>query len=182
MGGRFVVRFRPYERFYIEDVGVIRNRTQLASDFRSNIRTHATTFNFQFQPAWTVFAGFSYDSYFSSNYASFLRGPAPITNLSIRNQTVSRVWQGGVRATPIEHLELTFTGNFVRATGVGEFAGEPPWYGPLTFPYATAVVSYDVPRMGRLGIQLQRSYYSEEIVTSNNFGANLLTILYTRSF
>ena len=182
VGGRYVVRFRPYQPFYIEYTGVIRNRTQLASDFRSTIRTNAATFNFQFDPAWTVFAGLSYDSYFSSNFVNFLRGPAPFTNLSLLNQTVSRVWQGGVRGRPTEHLELSFTGNFVRTNGVSEFAGEAPWYGGTTFPYATAVVSYDVQRVGRLGIQLQRSYYAEDIVPTNNFSANLLSILYTRSF
>ena len=119
---------------------------------------------------------------FASNYISFLRGTAPFTNLALRDQTVNRVWQGGVRANPTKRLGITFTGNFVRSTGFGEIAGEPPLYGPMTFPYATGSIYYDVPRVGRWAVQLQRTYYIDQIVTSNNFGAKLLTILYTRNF
>ena len=70
----------------------------------------------------------------------------------------------------------------MRSTGFGEIAGEPPLYGPMSFPYATGALFYDFPRLGRMTLQLQRTYYVEQIVTSNNFSANLLTILYTRSF
>jgi hypothetical protein len=83
---------------------------------------------------------------------------------------------------PTARLGATFTGNFVRSTGVGEIFGERPLYGPMTFPYATGSLFYDFPKFGRLTMQLQRTYYVEQIVTSNNFSANLLTILYTRSF
>ncbi len=182
VGGRFIVRYRPFEHFYVEDTGVFRNRTLLASDFRSTVRSNATTANYEWNEKLTVFAGFSYDSYFASNYVSFLRGTAPFTNLALRDQTVNRVWQGGVRGNPTKRLGITFTGNFVRSTGFGEIAGEKPLYGPMTFPYTTGTIYYDVPRVGRWTLQLQRTYYVEQIVTSNNFGAKLLSILYTRNF
>jgi hypothetical protein len=43
-------------------------------------------------------------------------------------------------------------------------------------------VSYDFPRAGKLSIDLQRTYYAQQIVTVNNFSANLLTIRWTRDF
>jgi hypothetical protein len=33
-----------------------------------------------------------------------------------------------------------------------------------------------------MGLQLQRTYYLEEIVPANNFSANLLAVTWTRSF
>jgi hypothetical protein len=182
IGARFVVRYRPTERFFLEDTAIVRNRRLLATDFRSNVRSNAFTANYEFSERYTVFAGFSYDSMYAANFVNFLRGTAPISNVSLRDQTVSRVWQGGLRLQPVERLGIDFSGNFVRVTGVGEIAGEAPLYGPTSFPYATGSVYYDLPRMGRLTVQLQRTYYIEDIVRGNNFSANLLAIALTRSF
>ena len=38
------------------------------------------------------------------------------------------------------------------------------------------------PRLGRLSVDLQRSYYLEEIIRANDFQSNLLTIRWTRDF
>ena len=181
-GGRFVVRVRPTDKFYIEDTAIVRNRKLLDTDYRSTIRSNATTLNYEFSERLTAFAGFSYDSFFAADFVNFLRGTAPITNVALRDQTVDRVWQGGVRLSPVHRLGINFTGNYVRATGLGEIAGETPLYGPMKFPYATGSIYYDVPKLGRLTAQLQRTYYSEQIVPGNNFGAKLLTIAWTRSF
>jgi hypothetical protein len=182
IGARFVLRYQPWEHFYIEDSAVVRNRKLLATDYRSTIRSNAFTANYDLNERYTVFAGFSYDSLFASNFVNFLRGAAPFTNLALRDQTVSRVWQGGLRAEPFRNFGITFSGNYVRSTGFGEIAGEAPLYGPMTFPYATGSIYYTVPRIGRFTAQLQRTYYIEEIVPGNNFGAKLLTIALTRSF
>jgi len=182
VGGRFSVRFRPADKFYLEDSGVARNRTLLQTDYHSTIRSNATSANYEFNERLTVSAGFSYDSLIASGLVNFLRGPAPFTNLALRDQTVDRVWQGGIQAKPIKRLGFTFTGNFVRSTGLGTIAGEAPLYGPLSFPYATGSIYYDFLRIGRLTAQLQRTYYSEQIVPGNNFSANLLTIAWMRSF
>jgi len=182
IGGRFVVRFRPTEKFYIEDTAIVRNRKLIDTDYRSTIRSNAATATYEFAERFSVFAGVSYDSFFASDFVSFLRGPAPFTDLALRDQTVDRVWQGGLRASPVKRLGITFTGNFVRSTGLGTIAGEAPLYGPLSFPYATGSIYYDFLRIGRLTAQLQRTYYSEQIVPGNNFSANLLTIAWMRSF
>jgi hypothetical protein len=182
IGGRFVVRFRPFEKFYLEDTGVFRNRELIDTDFKSTIRSNAVMATYEFDDRYSGYAGFRYDSMLASNFVNFLRGTAPFTNVALRDQTVDRVWQLGVRARPVPRLELNFTGNYARTTGVGQIAGELPLYGPIKYPYATGSISYDAPRAGRLILQLSRSYYIEQIVPGNNFSANLLTIAWRRDF
>ena len=182
VGGRFMVRVRPTEKFYLEDSAIVRNRKLLDTDYHSTVRSNAFTANYEFNQKFTVFAGFSYDSLFASDFVSFLRGTAPITNLALRDQTVNRVWQGGLKAEPFHRMGINITGNYVRTTGMGEIAGEIPLYGPVKFPYATGSIYYDFPQLGRLTLQLQRTYYVEQIVPGNNFGANLLIIAWTHGF
>lgn len=182
VGGRLVVRVRPIDKFYIDDAVIVRNRKLIDTDYHNTVRSNAITATYEFNERLSGFAGFSYDSFFASDFVSFLRGPAPFTDLALRDQTVDRVWQGGIRVSPVQRLEISFSGNYVRATGSGEIAGEAPLYGPMSFPYATGSVGYDLPRFGRLMAQLQRTYYIEQIVPGNNFGAKLLLIAWTRSF
>jgi hypothetical protein len=177
-----VVRFHPTEKLYFDDTVIVRDRELLQSDFHSTVRSNAFSANYEFDPRLTVFAGFSYDSLFASNYVNFLRGTAPFTNVSLRDQTVERLWHGGLRVIPLPRLAVSFSGNFIRVTGVGEIAGEAPVYGPMTFPYASGSLSYDFPKLGRLTAQLQRTYYTEQIVTANNFSANMLVIAWTKTF
>jgi len=182
VGGRLVVRVRPIDKFYIDDAVIVRNRKLIDTDYHNTVRSNAITATYEFNERLSGFAGFSYDSFFASDFVSFLRGPAPFTDLALRDQTVDRVWQGGIRVSPVQRLEISLSGNYVRATGSGEIAGEAPLYGPMSFPYATGSVGYDLPRFGRLTAQLQRTYYIEQIVPGNNFGAKLLLIAWTRSF
>ena len=182
VGGRFIVRVRPTDKFHIEDTAIVRNRKLLDTDYRNTVRSNAFTATYEFNPKYSVFAGFSYDSLFASGSVTFLRGPAPIANLALRDQTVNRVWQGGLKLEPMRRLGISITGNYVRSTGSGEIAGELPLYGPVKFPYATGSIYYDVPQLGRLTVQVQRTYYVEQIVPGNNFGANLVTIAWTRGF
>ncbi|MEQ1947792.1 MAG: hypothetical protein ABL995_11420 [Bryobacteraceae bacterium] len=183
-GGRVVIRFKPIERVYLENATIVRNRELLTTDYHNTIRSNASTLNFDVTQKLAVYAGFSYDSYYAANYVNFLRGPAgsPFTNIALRDQTVDRVWSGGIRTTPVKNLGINFTGNYVRVTGVGEIAGEAPMYGPMSFPYATGSIFYDFPKLGRLTAQLQRTYYIEQIVPGNNFGAKILTLAWTKSF
>ncbi len=46
----------------------------------------------------------------------------------------------------------------------------------------TGTVYVNFPNAGRLSVDLQRTYYIEQIITANNFQANLLTIRWTRDF
>jgi hypothetical protein len=182
VGGRIIVRVRPTDKFYIEDSAIVRNRKLLDTAYRSTVRSNAVTLTYEFNPKFSVFGGFSYDSFFASDFVNFLRGPVPFTDLALRDQTVNRVWQGGLKVEPMRRLGISITGNYVRSTGMGEIAGELPLYGPMKFPYATGSIYYDVPQLGRLTVQLQRTYYVEQIVPGNNFSANLVTIAWTRGF
>jgi hypothetical protein len=178
---RAVMRYRPLDRLTIEDNFVWRNRKLTDSDFRNNIRSNAATVSWAWSDKFSTYAGFSYDSYLATTSVTFVRGTAPL-NATWRDQTINRVWQAGVSAQPFAGFGFSLTGNFVRTTGMGEISGEPPTFGPLTFPYGTGSVYYDFPKFGRLGADLQRTYYREEIVPGNNFQANLLTIRWTRGF
>jgi hypothetical protein len=46
----------------------------------------------------------------------------------------------------------------------------------------TGTVYFNFPKAGRLSIDLQRTYYTEQLVPVNNYSANLLTLRWTRSF
>ena len=146
------------------------------------MRTNSGTVNYDIHPKVAIYAGFSYDSFYSSDFANFLRGTAPITNLAIIDQTVNRIWTGGLRIEHVKRFGLNFSGNFVRTTGSAQIAGEPPNYGPQSFPYASGALFYDFPRWGRMTAQLQRTYLLEQIIPGNNFSANMLTIAWTRAF
>jgi hypothetical protein len=130
---------------------------------------------------FSIFGGFSYLSYFAEGDIVYARGAPPLNDF-LRDQETNRVWQGGVEAKASKRLGLRLSGNFDRSTGVGAISGEPPAYGPLTWPLVTGTIYYSFPRAGRLSIDLQRTYYSEQIVTGNNFQANLLTLRWTRDF
>jgi hypothetical protein len=87
-----------------------------------------------------------------------------------------------VDVKPTKRFEARISGNYDRSSFVGEITGEPPAYGPVTWPLLTGTVSYDFPKAGRLSVDLQRTYYVQQIVTANNFSANLLMIRWTRDF
>ncbi len=103
------------------------------------------------------------------------------------------MWSGGIDAKPSKRVGFRLSGNFDRSSGVGAIRGvppantpatynEPPAYGPLTWPLITGTAYYDLPIAGQIAVDLQRTYYSEKIVTVNNFSANLLTIRWTKAF
>ena len=182
VGSRFTARYHPFAKFWLDNNTTIRDSKQLDASYESTVRTNATTATWDFSDRLSGFGGFSYDSFFASGTVSFLRGTAPITNLTLLDQTVDRVWQGGIRAVPTKRVTLEFSGNYVRVTGLGQVQGEAPLYGPMKFPYAAGSLSYDVPQVGKLIVQLQRAYYTEQIVPGNNFSSNILLIAWKRSF
>ncbi len=181
VGGRLTVRYRPFDKVYIEDSLIVRNRTLLTTDYHSNVRANSGTINYDIHPKASLYAGFSYDSMYMTDFVSFLRGTAPLTD-TIVDQEVDRVWTGGLRLENIKRFGFNFSGNFVRTTGLAQITGELPNYGPQSFPYASGSLFYDFPRWGRMTIKLQRTYLLEQIVTGNNFSANMLTIAWTRAF
>jgi hypothetical protein len=161
-------------------------------NFRNNVHANAITVSYSMGDRFSIFGGFSYDSYYAQGNVVYVRGTAPITDF-LRDQEVNRVWSGGIEGKPTKRSGLRLSGNFDRSSGVGAITGlpaaatpatynEPPAYGPVTWPLVTGTVYYDIPRAGRLAVDLQRTYYIEEIVTVNNYSANLLTIRWTKGF
>jgi hypothetical protein len=181
VGGHLVARVQFTPKLSFEDDINLMNTKLIDTNYTSNVHSNAATFSYALNNRFSIFGGFSYLSYFSQGNIVYARGTAPLTDL-LNDQELNRVWQGGVEAKPTKHLGLRLSGNFDRSTGVGAISGEPPAYGPLTWPLVTGTVYYSLPKAGRLSIDLQRTYYSEQIVTGNNFQANLLTIRWTRDF
>jgi hypothetical protein len=181
IGTRWVFRYRINSKLSIENNLAIRNRKLLNTDFHNTMRLNATTISYAMNERFSAFAGFSYDSFFATNSVTFLRGTPPL-NTAWRDQTVNRLWQLGLSAQPTRRFGFSFSGNFVRSTGLGEITGELPRFGPLTFPMATATLHYDLQRAGRIAVDLQRCYYYEQIVRGNDFSANLLTLRWTAVF
>ena len=88
-----------------------------------------------------MFGGFSYDSYYAQGNILYMRGTAPLSDF-LRDQEVNRVWSGGIEAKPTKRMGLRLTGNFDRSSGVGAIScGEPPAYGPLTWPLVTGTLT-----------------------------------------
>lgn len=177
----FVVRIHPIEKLTIEDEVSIANSKLLVTDFQNNIRSNAITVSYSLGERFSVFGGFSYDSYFAQGNILYARGTAPLADI-LRDQELDRVLSGGVEVKPTKRFGLRLSGNFDRSSGVGAITGEPPAYGPSVSPLVTGTGYYNFPVVGQLAIDLQRTYYDEQIITVNNFSANLLTIRWTKGF
>ncbi|HTC64278.1 MAG TPA: MtrB/PioB family outer membrane beta-barrel protein [Candidatus Saccharimonadales bacterium] len=177
----FVVRVHPLEKLTVEDEVSIVNNKLLVTNFQNNIRSNAITVSYSLRERFSVFGGFSYDSYLAQGNILYARGTPPLSD-SLRDQELNRVWSGGIEAKPAKRIGLRLTGNFDRSSGVGAISGEPPAYGPSVSPLVTGTAFYEFPVVGQLGVDLQRAYYDEQIVTVNNFSANILTIRWTKAF
>ncbi|MBI4167091.1 MAG: hypothetical protein HY508_15300 [Acidobacteria bacterium] len=191
VGGRVVFRFRPTDKITVEDNLVLRNRKFLETDFKNNIHINSFNIAYDMNEHFGIFGGFSYDSWFATARVEFQRGtPPPQQTCSVaspcivtwHDQTINRVWSAGLSVKPAKQMGFNFSGNFVRTTGAGEISGELPYYGPMTWPMATGTLWYDFPKAGRLSIDLQRTYYLEEIIRGNDFNASILAIRWTRDF
>ena len=169
------------DRLALDDEVNIVNQKLLDTNFHGKIRQNSTVLTFALNDRYSVFAGFTYDDEFVSGDIVYVRGTTPLVN-SLRDQALNRVWQAGLEAKPLRYLGFRFSGNFDRTTGLGAETGQKPAYGPVTWPLATGTVYVDFPKAGRLSLDLQRTYYIQQILTGNNFSANLLAIRWTRNF
>ncbi len=181
VAGHVIMRFQPFKKVSLQDDLNVTNDKLIDSSFQDNIRSNTVTLSYALNDRFSVFGGFTYDSIFAAGDIVYARGTAPLDDF-LRDQEVDRVIQAGVEAKPSKYFGLQLTGNFDRSTGLGEISGEPPAYGPLTWPLVTGTVYVNFPKAGRLSVDLQRTYYIEQIITANNFQANLLTIRWTRDF
>jgi len=178
---RLVAHYQPIQKVTFENNLKIRNAEYTTTEYENKIRANSTTVRYAPHDRFAVFGTFTYDSFLATARINFIRGTAPLI-ATWRDQTINRLWQGGFEARPIDRLSVMFTGNYDRTTGAGEISGEPPAFGPLRWPFVTGTVSYEFPNAGRLSLDLQRTYYIEEIMRGDNFSANILGIRWTKDF
>jgi len=181
VAGHLSARFELLPNLSIEDNLRVVTSELIDANYENRIRSNSVMIFYALNERFSAFTGLTYDSYFAQGDIVYARGAAPLTS-TIRDQEINRIWQAGIDAKPLPYLGFRASANYVRLTGVGEILGEPPAYGPLTWPMITGTVYVEHPKLGRLSLDLQRTYYVEELVTANNFSANLLTIRYTRGF
>ncbi len=150
----------------------------LDADYHDRMQANATLLNYRVNDQLSLYGGFSYDGILAQGDIAFRATPE-----SLRDQEIDHVWQAGAQWQPLEQFGLQLTGNWDHTSGVGAITNDlPPAYGPVTWPYATGTVFYDFPVIGKLSADLTRTYYIEQIVTGNNFGATLFTLRWTHSF
>jgi hypothetical protein len=178
---RFTGRFALNRKLRIENNSYFRNGRYTTTEFENSFRSSGMTVTYDVIRPVALFGGFTYDSFFATAAVTFLRGTAPL-NTTWRDQTVNRIWQAGIDASPVAGLELRIAGNYLRTTGSGEISGERPISGPLTWPMFNGTASYNFPRIGRLALDLQRTYYIEELMTGDNFGAGILSLRWSKDF
>ena len=177
---RWVARYQPTVRFSLENSSIVRNAEYTTTDYKNRVRLNSTVLRYAFHQT-------------ESLWRVYLR-QLPVhgrRHLPARDTTAGRHMAGpehqpgleaGIEATPIPRLEFRLSGNYVRTTGVGEISLEPPVFGPVRWPLVTGTVSFNLPKAGQLSLDLQRTYYIEEIVRDSNFSANILGIRWTVDF
>jgi len=156
------------------------NQKLLAVQYHAKVQNNSIMLNYTYNPKYSLFAGFTYDNEFASGIITYQR--SVVFTDTLRDQALNRIWQAGLAAQPSKYFGFRFTGNYLRTTGLGQESGISPVYGPLTSPYATGTVYFNFPKAGTLSVDLQRTYYIQQIITVNNFSANMLTIRWTRDF
>ena len=183
--GRVVANAHLTSKFTLSDEIYTVSQRLLETQFEGKVQSNATMLTYTFSPKYSVFGGFTYDNELATGIIAYQRGvPVAGTPFPLRDQALNRVWQGGLAAEPVKYFGISFTGNFVRTTGQGEEGGISPVYGPLTWPLGTGTVYFNIPGAGRLSVDLQRTYYTQQLypISANNFGANILMIRWTRDF
>jgi hypothetical protein len=181
LDGRVVLSFHPTPSLSVDDEVNLLSQRLLDTNFHNKVYSNSTVLTWAPRERFSFFGGFTYDNEIAQGDIVYVRGTPPLSDF-LRDQDLNHVWEGGIEAKPLRYVGFRFSGNYDRTTGLGQITGESPVYGPETFPYATGTVYFDLPRFGRLAVDLQRTYYIQQIVTGNNFSANLLTISWTHAF
>jgi opacity protein-like surface antigen len=176
------VRIEPRENLVIEGSVDASDASLDAARFLSRTRFGSLQASYKFGERVTAIGGIDYQSFLGRGNVSFLRGVAPIADDEMVDRERDRIWLVGAVVQLTSRLGFTGTANFVRTTGTDTIAGEPPLYGPVTFPYGTGSVYYDLPRVGRISVDLQRTRFEQEILFLNDFRATLLTLRFSRGF
>jgi long-subunit fatty acid transport protein len=139
--GNVTMRVQPLANISLEN-SFSASRASLADNrFHNSVRIAAATLSYVWNERVSVFGGFSYGAYYAEGEIEYARGVQPSSFL--RNQEIHRVWQAGLDVKPIHSIGFRASGNYDRLTGAGVIDGEPPAYGPLRWPIATATLYFD---------------------------------------
>ena len=182
VGSTIRVHYSPSDRWIIDNTWTFRNWDTDSIGLLMHSRTNATNLSYQPYARLGFQAGFSYGSFFSENTIAFVRGIPPLTGFLSTNQFIDRNYSWGVRTHPVEALTLSFTGQFIRSTGLANITGEKSTYGPLTWPAWSAEAGYSLKNVGRLVFGWQRSYYFEDLMRATDYSANGFTLRYEFSY
>lgn len=178
VAGKVIARFQLLSNLSLENTVNLSTSKLVDSRYRNSIRANTFTIAYALE-RFSIFGGVTYDSFFAQGDIIYARNA---NRYFLRDQEIHRVWQAGIDIKPTQNIGFRVSGNYDRLTGVGEILGEAPAYGPVKWPMATGTVYFEHPKAGRVSIDLQRTYYAEELVPANNFSANLLMIRFTRGF
>ncbi len=131
---RASIRVEPLPGLAIE-ASVNRTDMDLLTDgFVSHTRIGSVQASYAFGERFTVTGGLDYQSFLGLGDVSFLRGVPPVADNLMSDREVDRVWQAGAIVKANDRFGFSATANFDRTTGTDTIAGEPPLYGPVTFP------------------------------------------------
>ncbi len=176
--GMLVLKYDVGGGFSLSNTLHLSSSQLLDAAYHDRSQANATLLNYRFSSRFSLYGGFSYDGILARGAINF-RG----TVESLRDQELDHVWQAGLQWQPLDQFGLQLTGNWDHTSGAGSITNDlPPAYGPVTWPYATGSVFYVFPVIGKLSADLTRTYYIEQIVNANNFGATLFTLRWTHSF
>ena len=153
VAGHLIFRFQPYKKVTLQDDLNLTNDKLIDSSFQDNVHSNTVTLSYALNDRFSIFGGYTYDSVFAAGNIVYARGTAPLDDF-LRDQEADRVMQAGVEAKPSKYFGFQLTGNFDRSTGLGQISGEPPAYGPLTWPLVTGTVYVNFPKAGRLSVDL----------------------------
>ncbi len=180
--GHVMVTVEPLAGLVIDASADRTHLDLLATGYASHTHAGSVQASYALGERLRVMGGLDYQSFLGLGNATFLRGTPPIVDVQMRDHEVDRIWHAGVTIKATNRLEIAATGNFDRTRGTDAIEGEPSLYGPSTFRYGTGSVSYDIPRVGRVSVDLQRASWLQELLPPNDFRSNILTVRYGRRF
>ena len=180
--GRLMLHIAPTSALSIDATASQTDAEQRDANFLSHTRSGAVTLSYALDQRLSLSGGFDYQSFVGTGSVTFARGTAPIANLPMHDREVDRVWQFGASLQPVKAFGATVTGNYDRTTGLDQIFGEPALYGPASLFYATGTIYVEFPKAGRLSLDLQRTRSTQDILSANDFRANLLTVRFSRGF
>jgi len=181
VGSTIRTRFSPSDKWGIDNTWSFHNMKTQDIGFIAHSRANSSSLWYQPLDRLGFQGGFTYGNLSSRNTIGFLQGVPPLTGLLSTDQTIDRILSLGIKTNPIGSLTFSFTGQFIRSTGLGTLTGEKSTYGPLTWPAWTAEIGYTAKHIGRIVLAWQRSYYYEDLFRATDYSANAFTLRFERA-